>query len=103
MYEIFEQLCKINGVTAYKVSKETGVTTATLTSWKQGKYTPKDEKLQKLADFFNVTVEYLKTGSDSRIDVPAFDEEHIEVLSLYSGLNKDQQKLILQLMRELKK
>ena len=44
MYEIFEKLLKEHGVTAYRVAKETGVTTATLTSWKQGKYTPKPEK-----------------------------------------------------------
>ena len=33
MYDIFEQLLKEHGVTAYRVAKETGVTTATLTSW----------------------------------------------------------------------
>ena len=47
MYEIFEQLLSKYGVTAYKVAKETGITTATLSNWKQGKYTPKQDKLQK--------------------------------------------------------
>lgn len=65
MYENFEKLLKERGVTAYRVSKETGVTTATLTSWKQGKYTPKSEKLQKIADYFGVTVDYLMTGNES--------------------------------------
>lgn len=60
MYEIFERLLKEKGLTAYRVAKETGVTTATLTSWKQGKYTPKTEKLQKIADYLGVTVDYLK-------------------------------------------
>lgn len=64
MYDIFEQLLKEHGVTAYRVAKETGVTTATLTSWKQGKYTPKPEKLQKIADYFNVSLEYLMTGEE---------------------------------------
>lgn len=62
MYEIFEKLLKEHGVTAYRVAKETGVTTATLTSWKQGKYTPKREKLQKIADYFGVSLEYLMHG-----------------------------------------
>lgn len=64
MYEKFEELLKKNNVTAYRVAKETGVTTATLTSWKQGKYTPKREKLQKIADYFGVSVEYF-TGEES--------------------------------------
>lgn len=65
MYEIFEKLLLERGITAYKVAKETGVTTATLTSWKQGKYVPKAEKLQKIADYLNVSVEYLKTGKEN--------------------------------------
>lgn len=65
MYEIFEKLLKERGITAYRVAKETGVTTATLTSWKQGKYTPKPEKMQKIADYFGVSLEYLMTGKES--------------------------------------
>lgn len=64
MYEIFEQLLKEHGITAYRVAKETGVTTSTLTSWKQGKYTPKPEKMQKIADYFGVSLAYLMTGKD---------------------------------------
>ncbi|MFC3802668.1 helix-turn-helix domain-containing protein [Cohnella sp. GCM10012308] len=59
MYEVFEELLKKNNVTAYRVAKETGITTATFTSWKQGKYTPKREKLQKIADYFGVSIDFL--------------------------------------------
>ena len=64
MYDIFEKLLKERGVTAYRVAKETGVTTATLTSWQQGKYTPKPEKMQKIADYFGVSLAYLMTGKE---------------------------------------
>ena len=59
MYSIFEKLLEENGVTAYKVAKATGITTSTLTSWKQGKYVPKPDKLQKIADYFGVSLAYL--------------------------------------------
>lgn len=59
MYEIFEQLLRINKVTPYKVAKETGIATSTLTDWKKGRSTPKQDKLQKIADFFGVTMDYL--------------------------------------------
>ena len=65
MYEIFEQLMAEKGVNAYTVSKSTGISTATLSAWKQGKYTPKPEKLQKIADYFLVSLEYLMTGKHS--------------------------------------
>jgi transcriptional regulator with XRE-family HTH domain len=64
MYEIFERLLTEHNVTTYRVAKDTGITTATFTSWKQGKYTPKQDKLQKIADYFGVSLDYL-LGNDS--------------------------------------
>lgn len=63
-YEVFEKLLAQRGVTAYRVAKETGITTATLSNWKQGKYTPKSDKLQKIADYFGVSLDYLMTGKE---------------------------------------
>lgn len=65
MYEIFEKLCQDRGVTPYRVCKETGLTTATISNWKAGRYTPKADKLQKIADYFGVSVEYLLTGEET--------------------------------------
>ena len=65
MYEIFEQLLQRYGITAYKVSKETGVTQSTLSDWKRGRSTPKTENMKKLADYFGITVDYLMTGIDT--------------------------------------
>ena len=59
MYEKFEKLLKQREVTAYQVAKETGVSQATLSNWKAGKYTPKIDKLKKLADYFGVAIEEL--------------------------------------------
>lgn len=79
MYEIFENLLKERGVTAYKVAQDTGITTATLSSWKKGRYTPKREKLQKLADYFGVTVDYLMTGeNNTESGLTHKDEKDIE-------------------------
>jgi len=61
-YQVFVNLLTERNVTAYKVAKATGISTATITNWKKGKYVPKDEKLQKIADYFEVSLEYLKTG-----------------------------------------
>ena len=66
MYDIFEKLCAENGVTPYRVCKETGLTTSTISNWKAGRYTPKADKLQKIADFFGVSVEYLMTGENEK-------------------------------------
>ena len=44
------------------VSRETGVSYSTFTDWKTGRYTPKADKTQKIADYFGVPLEYLLTG-----------------------------------------
>ena len=62
MYEVFEQLLQKNGVTSYKVAKEAGVTQTALSNWKSGRSTPSSKTLQKVADYFGVTVDYLMTG-----------------------------------------
>lgn len=62
MYEVFEQLLQKNGISAYRVSKETGVTQTALSNWKSGRNTPSTQTLQRLADYFGVTIDYLMTG-----------------------------------------
>ncbi len=63
MYEIFVELLQKYGVSAYKVSKATGISQTTFSNWKSGRSTPKIESLQKIADYFGVTIDYLTTGS----------------------------------------
>ena len=64
MWEIFERLCKEKGVTPYRVGEETGIKGSTFYGWKTGKYTPKQDKLQKIADYFEVSLDYLMTGEE---------------------------------------
>ena len=66
-YKIFENLLKINKTTVYRVSKETGIAASTLSDWKNGRSTPKTEKLRLIADYFGVSLEYM-IGKDSKND-----------------------------------
>lgn len=63
MYAIFEKLCRERGITPYRVSKDTGISTATLSDWKTGKSNPKADKIQRIADYFDVPAEYIQTGT----------------------------------------
>ena len=102
MYEIFEKLMKEHNVTAYKVSKETGIATSTLSDWKKGRSTPKQDKLQKIADYFNVTIDYLLTGKNpdkkerdysltikEQTDIDDEAKEIIKNLTMSFSKNKD--------------
>ena len=65
MYEKFAQLLAVHGITANTVAKAVHVNASTFTDWKQGKSQPKLEKLQKIADYFNVPVSYFYDGDTS--------------------------------------
>lgn len=64
MYEIFDRLLQERGLTVYRVAKDTGLNAAMFTSWKKGDYTPKQDKLSKIAAYFGVSLDYLMTGED---------------------------------------
>ena len=68
-------------VTTYQVAKATGISTASFSGWKQGKWNFKQEKLQKIADYFGVPLSYLLTGENNEIvketDLTPKDEREI--------------------------
>ena len=64
MYEIFEKLLKEKNVKVADVTRATGIASSTFTDWKKGRYTPKQDKLQKIADYFGVSLDYLTKGEE---------------------------------------
>lgn len=59
LYKKYAELRDKAGVTDYEVSKNTGVATSTLSEWKKGTYTPKIDKIMKIAKYFGVSLEEL--------------------------------------------
>ena len=58
MYKKFAELLFQRGLTAYRVSKDTGIPANTFTDWKNGRSKPKFDKLLIVAKYFGVPVEY---------------------------------------------
>lgn len=62
MYEVYAKLRDDKGLSDYKVAQDLGFSRSTLSQWKAGTHQPKADKLQKLADYFGVSLDYLMTG-----------------------------------------
>ena len=58
MYEKYVELRDSRGISDYRVSEETGITKSTFSDWKNGRSSPKIEKLKILADYFGVDINY---------------------------------------------
>lgn len=70
MYKKFLLLLERDGKSVYRVSSDTGIAQSTLSDWKTGRSTPKVDKLQILANYFGVSIEYfLSEDKDSGVTV----------------------------------
>ena len=115
MYEIYCSLRDAKNVKDSDVAKYTQIPKSTFSDWKSGKSSPKLPKLQKIADYFGVTIDYLMTGekkevSTTKAELTAKDEREIgrdldrimnEIKKgedgplFYNGVEMDEKSLIL--------
>ena len=75
-----EELMQSSGITKYRISKAVGCSASTVTNWLNGT-APTGEYLQKISDFFGVSVDYLLgneekpvASKDSELDALLKDE-----------------------------
>ena len=77
-YDRIFEIMKERELTAYRVSKDTGISQASLADWRKGRSKPKIDKLQKLSEYFGVSISYL-TGESDEID----DTQQMQVPNAY--------------------
>lgn len=62
MYDRYVKLRDANNVKDSDVAKNTGIGRSTFSDWKSGRSQPKKEKLEKIAEYFGVPIEYFYSG-----------------------------------------
>lgn len=106
MYEIFAQLLEERNVTPYQVSKATGVAQSSLSDWKTGKSKPKIDKMKKIAEYFNVSVEYLLGEKKSPAETEnkiTFDDFTYAMYNHSADLTDEEKKMLLEMAEFMKK
>lgn len=94
MYENYCNLRDARGMRDADVSRETGIGKSTFSDWKSGRSTPKNDKLEKIAKLFGVTVGELINGKEdqshvSEIKDPDLKKEYLNLEKLLlSGKQK---------------
>ena len=56
-YKRFEEIIKERGIKVSEISKATGVSQSTFSDWKAGRYVPKADKIELIAEFLGVSPE----------------------------------------------
>ena len=86
-WEKFSQLCATRSKSPNGVAKELGLSSGSVTSWKNGKV-PHHGTLLKIADYFGVSVDYLL----GKQEAPSVDEDAVldaRIAELWAQLDDD--------------
>ncbi|MDR1101200.1 MAG: XRE family transcriptional regulator [Clostridiales bacterium] len=68
MIERILELMKINNINASQLTKAIGINHSSINGWKKGLAKPSHGALVKIADYFNVSIEYLEGMTDDKIN-----------------------------------
>ena len=93
--ERVKDLCKEKGISINKLEQEIGVASGYLSKLDN----PGIKTVKLIADYFNVSVDYLMTGEEK--EVPTFSTEHIELISAYDKLSSADKLAIMQIIKSL--
>lgn len=97
-YDIYSELCKRTGEKPYAVAAMAGAkSNSAVAQWQRGSI-PRQPVLQKIADHFGVSMEYLLTGKEKAParEEPELSEAETMLLSAFRSLTEDQKRLVLQ-------
>ena len=108
--ERIKQLCKNNKISMNQLEKELGFAVGYIS--KLDKSTPNSKYIQRIADYFNVSVDYLMIGKESEFTIEMAEkdvalskmESRLKEYALkMSELSKEKQDLVLKMIDELGK
>lgn len=103
-FDLYKDLCDKKGVSAKKAAIEMGLSNSLPTAWKKRGLTPQGETLNKIADYFGVTTDYLlgstqKEKTDS--EKIGFDDFTYAMHSESQELTEVDKALLLSMARQL--
>lgn len=76
-YDVFSGLCEQHGIKPSKAAEECGINKSNVSNWKNNGYVPRGEALNKIANFFNVSVDYL-LGNEQKEKASSLNEKKPE-------------------------
>ena len=75
-YENYKKIRDSKGVRDVDVAKATGIDQSTFSHWSKNKYTPKENKLKSIADYFGITLSELEVQDISELDSLSASKSH---------------------------
>ena len=74
-YDVYLNLCERTGKKPSAVAAELGINKSNVSNWKNNGYIPRGEALQRIADYFRVSVDYLLGQETEKAPAPKSEDE----------------------------
>lgn len=87
-YDVFVSLCVKKGVSKNKALIDCEISRSSAAKWEKGA-TPRGVTLQKIADYFGVTTDYLLTGEETKKAPALTDKDRRDVAKIVENLMND--------------
>ena len=100
-YNRFIKLCNEKGIKPSPMLESIGIQKTAATNWKNRRSNPTSANLQKIADYFGVTVEYLKGETETKKSPDEFQltEDEMLLLKLFRQIPEERQRAFLEMGR----
>ena len=99
--ERVKKICKERKIPISKLEKDCGFSNGYISQLKKGVF-PND-RIAIISDYLCVSNHFLTTGEEYRIPNIKNVDEHYELIMLFDELSEEQQKLVLNMMKNMKK
>ena len=97
------ELLEENKVTAKKLTSDLEISSSSISDWKKGKGKPSAETIIKLANYFNVSTDYILLGKNKDISIIPSNDSEKKILSTFRLLNEDNKDIVVGKIKELLK
>lgn len=93
--DVLKKLRTEKGLSQARLAEELGVTTSTIGMYETGKRKPSHEALEAVADYFNVSLDYVDGRAS---ESPHFTPEELDMILEYRTADKDTRNMIDRLL-----
>ncbi len=100
-YDVYAELCRKTGEKPYVVASMVGAkSNSSVASWQRGSI-PRQPILQRIADHFGVSIDYLLTGEEKQPTVSGeLSEDEVKLLEAYRAVADQKKEIYLQILTQ---
>lgn len=101
MFERIKNLCVENGVSIAKLERELGFPRSSIRKWNSS--SPSIDKVQKVVQYFGVSIDYLYGNTDNPKEMLGLSDEEREFLDTYVNAKKSDKETVRDMLEIIDK